>query len=144
MLSSAEPRTKANRRVLLPRIHGFEFNDQAWIPAGMREVLTYAVGRGFVGTGAGNLMGQVLADIVEESGTTCILELAAGSAEPSVELINELVQRGAAVSYVVSDKYPDLEAFRRASRITQGRVKYIEQPVDALNTQAIFRACDFS
>jgi hypothetical protein len=78
-------------------------------------------------------MGQVLASFVEETRAQSILELAAGSAEASVELVNELERRGAAVSYVVCDKYPDLEAFRTASKMTQGRVTYIEQPVDALH-----------
>ena len=121
------------KSVLLPRVHGFEFNDQAWIPLGMREILTYAIGRGFVESGSGSLMAQVLASIVQESGATSILELAAGSAAPSVEVISELVRRGSAVNYVVTDKYPDLEAFRRVSEITQGRITYIEQPVDAMN-----------
>lgn len=35
--------------------------------------------------------------------------------------------------YDVSDIYPDLEAFRRASETAQGRVTYIERPVDALH-----------
>lgn len=121
------------KSVLLPRVHGFEFNDQAWIPLSMREILTYAIGKGFVESGAGSLMGQILASKVEECGATSILELAAGSAAPSVELAKELVARGVAVNYVVTDKYPDIEAFRRVSEITEGRITYIEQPVDALN-----------
>ena len=123
---------QANRRAVLPRLHGFEFTDQAWVPVIVRAIVTYAIGQGFVKSRAGSRMGQVLASVVEESGAQRILELAAGTAEASVELVNELDRRGAAVSYVVSDKYPDLEAFRSASKMTQGRVTYIEHPVDVL------------
>jgi hypothetical protein len=124
---------QANRRVVLPRLHGFEFNDQAWLPAIMRTIVTYAIGQGVVKSRVASRMCQVLAPAVRESGATSILELAAGSAQASVQLVNELERRGVVVSYVVSDKYPDLEAFRSASKTTQGRVTYIEHPVDALH-----------
>lgn len=124
---------QANRRVVLPRLHGFEFTDQSWVPGIVRAILTDAIGQGFVKLRAGTRMGQVLASLVRESRAQSILELAAGSAEASVELVNELERRGAAVNYVVSDKYPDLLAFRRASEITKGRVTYIGKPVDALD-----------
>src|SRR5439155_23950245 len=99
---------------LLPRLHGFEFGYQSWVPAIVRNMITYAVGRTFVLARAGELMGDVLASLVRESGAQSILELAAGSAMPSVEISNALHRRGQAVPYWLSDKFPDLEAFRRA------------------------------
>ena len=121
------------RGVLLPRMHWFEFGDQPWVPAIVRSMITYAVGRGFALFHAGDLMGEVLSSLVRESGAGSIMELAAGSAMPSVELSNELHRRGQAITYWISDKYPDLGAFRRASESTDGRVQFIDQPVDVLD-----------
>jgi hypothetical protein len=99
----------------------------------MRNMITYAVGRTFVIANAGELMGEVLAALVRESGAPSILELAAGSAMPSVELSNELHRRGQAIPYCVSDKYPDLEAFQHASNSAMGRIQFIDRPIDVLD-----------
>ena len=130
---TATPLSSAKRAVLLPRMHWFEFFDQSWLPPVVRSMISLAIGRGFVLFHAGELMGEVLTSLVRESGSQSILELAAGSAMPSVALSNELHQRGQAVAYCVSDKYPELEAFRRASEASEGRVQFIDQPVDVLD-----------
>lgn len=65
-------------------------------------------------------MGQVLASVVQESGVTSILELAAGSGEASAELAKEVQQRVGAIPYVICDKFPDIAAFSRISVTTEG------------------------
>lgn len=122
---------RANGSFLLPRLHVFEFTDQAWLPNTVRAIVTDAIGEAFKGCGVASEIGKTLASMIRESGGEPeILELAAGSAEASVLLVNEL---GATVRYTVSDKYPDLNAFRRSCQITQGRLTFIEEPIDVLN-----------
>jgi hypothetical protein len=135
----ASPIAGAPRDVVLPRWHFFEFNDQSWVPEIIRSLITFALGRGFEHLGAGKLVGDVLASHVHESGTPSILELAAGSAMPSVELFNHLRQSGMTIPYQVSDLYPDLEAFQRASKLSLGGIQSIEQPVDVLHVPANLR-----
>jgi len=117
-------------------MHLFEFNDQPWIPEMVRTLITFTLGRGFELLHGGKLLGELLIPHIRESGATSILELAAGSAMPSVELSNEIHRSGQAIPYTVSDKYPDLEAFRRAAALASGRIQFIDQPVDVLNIPA--------
>jgi hypothetical protein len=125
--------SRVKRDVLLPRLHLFEFNDQPWVHEMIRTLITFTLGRGFKLLHGGKLLGDVLVPHTRASGVSSILELAAGSAVPSIELSNEIHKSGRTIPYAVSDKYPDLQAFRRACELTSGRIQSIDQPLDILN-----------
>src|SRR5208282_18078 len=59
-----------------------------------------------------------------------VLDLCSGAAGPWLWLHSALAERGVSVSVCLTDKYPNLEGFERASRLTNRVISYHPQPVD--------------
>jgi hypothetical protein len=66
-----------------------------------------------------------------------ILDLGSGGSGPALLIQDQLQnQHGYPVEITLTDMFPDLEAFRRASRQSGGKIQYVETPVDALQVPA--------
>ncbi len=63
-----------------------------------------------------------------------IIDLCSGAGSPAITVMNaskpEIAYR---IEIVLTDKYPNMAAFKSISDNTDGRIKYIAEPVDALN-----------
>lgn len=63
-----------------------------------------------------------------------IIDLCSGAGSPAITVMNaskpEIASR---MEIILTDKYPNMAAFRNISDNSDGRIKYITEPVDALN-----------
>lgn len=110
-----------------------EFEDLAWFPASVRDAGTDLLR--FMWE-AGNTFGPIvprLHDALIKSGSDEILDLASGGGGPIMPLHHGLAKAGWRGQITLSDKHPNLEAFRRMRELTNGRVGFLDQPVDAIN-----------
>jgi len=73
----------------------------------------------------------ILATTLQRTGTRQILDLCSGAAGPWLWLHPVLAEMGLSVSVCLTDKYPNMEAFGRSSRLTHEAISYHPQPVDA-------------
>jgi len=114
------------------RSHLFEFHDLPWYPRVWRRILTAYVG----------LFGRVfdlfhpivprLAHALRQCNSTTILDLCSGASGPLALLQRQLaVEEQLDVTVMLSDKFPNLDAFRHAVRNAGGTLGFIESPIDA-------------
>jgi hypothetical protein len=111
----------------------------AWFPAAWRDLLTdflslYAsVFKPYAG------VAPLLVETLRGAGTTQIVDLCSGAGSPIVSLRPAIRRLGVAdLSITLTDKYPNLGAFRRAAAEAGGGVRCVESAVDASDVPADF------
>src|SRR5262245_45657432 len=98
---------------MIPRIHLFELEDLAWFPPIIRDLATDYLQ--FIATGLSlhRPVVPLLADALRASGSTTVMDLCSGGGGPVGALREELVRTGLDVRFILTDKYPNHDAFRQ-------------------------------
>lgn len=112
----------------------FEFHEQPWFPDVWRKLVQRALGRSIGHLHVWGAAVDLLTTFLERSRPNSVLELASGSGELSTGVWHRLAaSQGHTPDLVLSDLYPDPEAF--AARRTQSpdRVRSVDRSVDALD-----------
>jgi hypothetical protein len=113
----------------IPRLHWFELEDQAWFPATIRDLSTdylrflgarFALHRPAV---------ALVANTLRKTGTTRLVDLCSGGGGPIVGLIEDLAEPGLTV--LLTDRFPNHDAFQQIAANSKGRISFREEPVDA-------------
>ena len=112
----------------LPRLQLFELEDLPWFPAVIRDLATdylhfmetrFALHRPVV---------PLLRDALRESTAARVVDLCSGGGGPVLALLDALVT----VQFTLTDKYPNLTAFRRLSALHPA-ISYVADSIDATN-----------
>jgi hypothetical protein len=115
----------------IPRLQLVELEDQPWLPKVVRDLATdylrFVEGRFQLHRHALPILERAL----RGSGVTRIVDLCSGGTGPVPPLVRELAAGGADVRAVLTDLYPNLDAFEVARRESGGRITYREGSVDA-------------
>ena len=115
----------------MARMQLFELEDMPWLPASLRDT-----GTDFLRT----LMALAkpyarivprLAQAVEASGATSIIDLCSGGGGPIGHVRKGLLEAGCPVPLTMSDLYPNPKAFAHVQRRAGQGVDFIAEPVDA-------------
>jgi hypothetical protein len=114
----------------MKRLHLIEIEDQDWCPRSVRDAATDYLQCFFVATRTYAAMIPILAAVLQRTGSQRVLDLCSGSAGPWLWLRPALAEKGVSVSVCLTDKYPNLEGFERASRLTNQVISHHPQPVD--------------
>lgn len=113
------------------RHHLFEFHELDSFPSQLRDfatdVLSYFAGS----TKIYQVIAERLWEAVVCSKATQIIDLCSGGATPIVTVWEKLVNDSHAVSMVISDKFPNLAAFRYLEQKSEGRISAVYRSVDA-------------
>jgi hypothetical protein len=118
---------------LTHRAHLFEFEDLPRLPGFIRRAITdlleYQLNRYRVYDG----LAPKLAELVAEQGSDAeLIDLCSGSAGPVRRMRHLLqAQTGQAPRVLLTDKFPNLQAFERISEASGGRVRFLRESVDA-------------
>ena len=115
----------------MKRLQLIEIEDQHWCPRTVRDAVTDFLQFALAATKPYAAMIPILATALQRTGTRNILDLCSGAAGPWLWLHPVLAERGVSVSVCLTDKYPNMEAFGRSSRLTNQAISYHPQPVDA-------------
>lgn len=114
----------------MERLHLFEFADQPWLPAVLRDLLTDQLE--LEATRVYPAVAPRLARAMRRAGCTHLVDLCSGAGGPVLALREALEARlGAATTVELTDRFPNLAAFERAGRRAPGRVTGRATPVDA-------------
>ena len=108
----------------LKRQHLFEFNDQPWLPAFIRNALTDYLYVAYRSTPYGKLFARQVMTLLQRAASTRIIDLCSGSGGPIGIVASELRQAGAAAHITLTDLFP-----------REGN-DYWPEPVDARNVPA--------
>lgn len=115
----------------LPRLHLAELEDQKWFPdvfrKGVTDYLCFAANRAHLY----KKLIPVLMKGLDKSPINRIVDLCSGGGGGIREIHHNLEAAGLHTEIVLTDKYPNLEAFRQTSISTKGKIRFIKDPVDA-------------
>ena len=114
----------------IPRFHLFELEDFSWFPNIIRDLATDYLQFMETKMGLQRPVVPVLADALRASGSDTVVDLCAGGGGPVVALQQELAHAGVQARFILTDKYPNLQAFERLAREHEGIEGY-PRPVDA-------------
>lgn len=114
------------------RVHLFEFDELGWYPSTFRDAITDAL-RFF--SIKFNIYGPVvprLKRVLSILGCKEIIDLGSGGSGP-ILLVQERLKskEGYPVRVTLTDLFPNIEAFKKASVESMGEISFIETPVDA-------------
>jgi hypothetical protein len=115
---------------LIPRIHLFELEDQPWFPSVIRDLATDYLHFMENLVSANRPMVPLLAEALRETGSTTVVDLCAGGGGPVVAIREELTRAGLNVRFILTDKFPNYNAFRSISANHAG-IEGHNAPVDA-------------
>ena len=117
----------------MPRLHLFEFGDLPWLPRALRDGLTGYLEALVTRFAFFKPIVPKLNDLLARTGQHRIVDLAAGAGGPLVGILGFLrAADGAPVEVQLTDRFPNLQAFRRAAERTGGAISFSSEPVDAL------------
>ena len=114
----------------MPRIHLFEFEDQQWFPAFLRNYLTDFLQ---FGSNKFNLYTSVIPVLkkgLEKSRTNDVIDLASGGGGGLITLSKELVKEKPGLRILLTDYYPNKSAFNY-TRQQSDVFEFVTAPVDA-------------
>jgi hypothetical protein len=118
----------------LPRLQMFELEDLPWFPRTIRDLATdylqfmetrFALHKPVV---------PLLRRALEESNAARIIDLCSGGGGPVLSIYEALIAAGISVPFTLTDKYPNLHAFRRLSSLHPSGILHIADSVDATET----------
>lgn len=113
------------------RLPLFEFEDQPWCPAVLRNAVTAYLRFVVRMTRQVEPVVPALADLLRRSGETGIVDLCSGSGGIAGQLAAGLAGSGLDARLLLTDLYPDTAAFESVARESGGRVAYRREPLDA-------------
>ena len=123
----------------VPRIHLFELEDQPWFPRTIRDLATdylrfmeaqFALHKPVV---------PLLRAVLEQSGSRHVVDLCSGGGGPILAVYEALGADGILAQVTLTDKYPNLDAFRGLSMLYPSGITYAASPVDATQVPAELR-----
>jgi hypothetical protein len=115
------------------RFHLFEFEDQPWFPdairAGGTDYLRFVFSKLDLYASAA----PVISELLNRSGDCNVLDLCSGGGGPIAKIQEKLPAK---ICFTLSDKFPNVPAYKFLRRKSGGKINFIEIPVDADNVPA--------
>lgn len=120
-----------------PRIEAFEFNDAAWAPAPLRDLLVESLSRHLAWSGVLAGLAHPFERFLNAVGTREVLDLCSGAGEPARILVEELARAGAQPPrFLLTDLNPQRAAWARLKAGATGTIDFVEASVDATRIPA--------
>lgn len=120
------------------RVQLFEFHDLGWFPREWRDLLTDIMQVFAVRFDPFRPIVPKLREALASCGESRVIDLCTGASGPLLKLLPRLDRGKHPVTAVLTDKYPNLPALRRAAAAAPGWISACETSVDALDVPARF------
>ena len=114
----------------------FEFEDQSWFPNVIREGMTDFLRFIFTKGKLYQPIIPLLQNALQGAGASRIVDLCSGSGGPIEQVSKLLVAQGVRIPIVVTDKFPNLPAYKLLHAKSSGIINYVSYPVDAMQVPA--------
>ena len=115
----------------IPRLQIFELEDLPWFPRTIRDLATDYLH--FVGTrfALHEPVIPLLRGALEESNATRVVDLCSGGGGPVLSAYEALIRYGLNVPFTLTDKFPNLRAFRFLAALHPSGILYVADSIDA-------------
>lgn len=121
----------------MKRIDLFEFEDLTWFPDTVRQGGTDFLRFFLNATNFYKACAPVLLDLLQKTGNDTLLDLCSGGGGAIESIAMELDRKTSTpVKIVLSDKFPNLNAFRYVHEHSKKRIGFIPESIDALDIPA--------
>jgi hypothetical protein len=119
------------------RVHLFEFHDLSWFPHTWRKMLTDVLSFFTLTFRPFSQAVPKLKDALERLDCRTVVDLCSGSSGPLLQIQKQLEEKEAyPVRVILTDRFPNMDAFRRAALLSNGKISFVQTPVDATNVPA--------
>jgi hypothetical protein len=124
--------------VEMKRIHLFEIHEQAWFPKRLRnavlDILQHVLGL----ANYYETIAPLLQSALDRTGCKQVVDLCSGAGGPWLQLLKLLERRSqpARVRVCLSDKFPNLKAFRKVDQLSGHRIGFCPAAIDAVDVPA--------
>jgi len=119
------------------RLHLFEWEDQPWLPATLRDLVTDHLRDMFTSPFAGNLrrtVAEILLPPLARSGADRVVDVCSGGGGPLPALLPLLeAGLGRPIEATLTDRFPNRRAFDAVEAASGGRVRGERAPVSAFD-----------
>lgn len=122
------------------RMQLVELEDLPWFPAVLRDAGTAYINLVVEKSGHAAMLTPKIAEALEKTGSTQILDLCSGGGGPVHVVADQLAASGKQVKVTLSDKYPNKSAFDRITAAAPGRITAHPEPIDATAVPSDIRA----
>jgi len=115
----------------MKRLHLFEFEDQAWFPDVIRKGITDYLDFFAKSVSLYKPIIPILKSGIEKSKSNKIIDLCSGGGGGFSRISEQLSSENLQAKIILTDKYPNLSAYSKIANESNGRIEYVETPVDA-------------
>ncbi len=115
----------------MKRFQAIEFEDYDWFPTTLRNFMTDVYHQNMIQFKLYNCIAPLLKSAMLKSGHNTIIDLCSGGSGPLAQIQQALSDLDHEVTVTLSDKYPNIPAFKRMQQETVGKVGFHAKPVDA-------------
>jgi hypothetical protein len=119
------------------RVHLFEWEDQPWLPPVFRDFITdhlrYTHSEA-MREPVNRAIAERLAALLARTGTSRIIDLCAGAGGPLPRILAE--ELSIPVEIVITDRYPNVAAFKKLEEQSQGRIHARYDSISAMDVPA--------
>jgi hypothetical protein len=121
---------------VIRRLHLLELEDQPWFPVTIRDLATDYLQ--FIQTALrlDRVMAPLVKRLMDDSGTTRIVDLCSGGSGPLLLLARDLADQGLDVRVTMTDLFPNVPAFEQIAAQSDGRIGFETTSVDARDVPA--------
>ena len=115
----------------LPRLQLFEWEDLEWFPHAIRDLALDYLGFLEVRFALYKPVLPLLRRVLEQTDTLKVVDLCSGRGRMVLALHKALASDGITIEFTLTDKFPNLRAFREISAQHPLNLRYISDSVDA-------------
>lgn len=116
----------------MKRFHAIEFEDFSWFPQQLRDFMTDFFQFQMVKLNLYEPAIDILHNLVKTTKHYKIVDLCSGGSGPIVAIRKQILEKyDSSVNITLTDYYPNIPAFKRIQKKTNGNVKYYPESVDA-------------
>ena len=120
-----------NATAIFPRLHLFEFEDQLWFPALLRDLATDYLRFVQSVLRLDRPIIPILAAALRSTGTREILDLCSGGGGPAFSLQRALGAACVPSHITLTDRFPNRCAFQRTAEASRGQISFVAESIDA-------------
>jgi hypothetical protein len=118
------------------RVQFIELHEQPWFPSPLRDQVTDALQFGLSLFKSYAPIAPLLQSAVDSTKSHSIADLCSGGGGPWLSLSRKLQEHAPALSICLTDKFPNLGAFRNLKTASEDRIDFCPGPVDAMDVPA--------